>query len=106
MPKPLKTFWSLAAFEACKSELDDTQSYVLSGVGELATKMDGWFFHSFPAPAGCVLRCDAYPETDVWRVYVRIAEYVGEPIAQPVAINSPENERFAEFWELQKHLPR
>ena len=38
--------------------------------------------------------------------HVRTAEYHGEPIAQPIAIQTPENEKFAKFWELQKHLRR
>jgi len=97
MVKPLQIFWSLAAFEACKPELDSVQSFALAGVGDLAAKMDGWFFHSFVTPNNCLLRCDAYPEPDAWRVYVRTAELVGEPIKMPVAINSPENEKFAEF---------
>jgi hypothetical protein len=105
MTKPLLTFWSLAAFEACKADLDNTQSFVLSGVGELAAKMDGWFFHSFVAPNDQLLRCDAHPEPDAWRVYVRTAYLDGEPVKYPEAIKSAENERFAEFWELQKHLP-
>lgn len=104
--KPLQAFWSIAAFEACKADLDNAQSFVLSGVGELAAKMDGWFFHTFWTDHDQLIRCDAYPEPDCWKVYVRTAHLVGEPTKFPEAIQTPENEKFAEFWELQKYLPR
>jgi hypothetical protein len=68
--------------------------------------MDGWFFHTFTAPSGCLLRCDAHPEAECWRVYVRTAELAGEPVKYPEAIKSHANEQFAEFWEIQKQLPK
>ena len=106
MAKPLTIFWSMATFQACANELDATQSYVLAGIGDLAAKMNGWFFHTFTAPSGSLLRCDAHPEEDRWRVYVRTAELAGEPIKHPEAIKSPANEKFAEFWEIQKNFSR
>jgi hypothetical protein len=106
MAKPLVVSWSMAAFQACTNDLDTTQSYVLAGVGDLATKMNGWFFHTFTAPSGCLLRCDAHPEEDCWRVYIRIAELTSEPNKYPETIKSPENEKFAEFWEIQKNFSR
>jgi len=103
MYKPLQIFWSLAVFEACKAELDSTQALILAEVGELASKLDGWFFHVITSPSGVLLRCDGEPETDAWRVHVRLAEYAGN---YPDTIKTPANEKYAEFWELQKYVPR
>jgi len=99
--KPLVTSWSLAAFEKCSLQLDETQKLVLKGVGDIAAKMDGWFFHTFVAPSGALLRCDAHPEKENWRVYVRLAEYTGGSPKYPEILKVPENEKFADFWEIK-----
>ncbi len=104
MAKPLITLWSMAAFEACANELDQTQKMVLTGVGELAAKMDGWFFHTFTSPAGHLMRCDAQLGPDDWQVHVRLAHLVGEPPNYPEAINIPANEKFADFREIKRNL--
>jgi len=101
MTKPLITLWSIAAFEKCSEQFDETQKLVLQGVGDLAEKMDGWFFHTFTGPTGQVLRCDAHPESDVWRVFIRLAEYVGEKPLYPEILKIPANEKFADFWEIK-----
>jgi hypothetical protein len=101
MAKPLLTLWSMAAFEKCSLRFDETQRLVLKGVGELAEKMDGWFFHTFVAPTGDLLRCDAHPEEKTWRVYVRLAEYTGDEPKYPELLKSPSNEKFADFWEIK-----
>lgn len=91
----------MAAFEKCASKLDESQKLVLEGVGSLAEKMNGWFFHTFTAPTGILLRCDAHPEDEAWRVFVRLAEYSGESPKYPEVLKIPSNEKFADFWEIK-----
>jgi hypothetical protein len=101
MSKPLVTRWSFLAFQECADHLDETQQLVLHGVGELAAAMNGWFFHTFTAPGGALIRCDAYPESDSWKVLVRLAQREG---AYPEIVADAQNEQFADFWEIKSNF--
>jgi hypothetical protein len=94
----------MAAFEACSARLDETQSLVLQGVGDLAEKMNGWFFHTFTAPSGVLLRCDATPADGSWHVSVSLAEYTDDVPRYPELVRTPQNEKFADFWEIKSAL--
>lgn len=99
--KPLVTLWSQAAFEACASEIDTAQKLVLKEVGDLTACLDqddGWFFHVITTPNGQILRCDAEPGPTGCRVHVRLAEYDG---SYPKPLETPANEKFADFWEIK-----
>lgn len=113
--KPLKTFWSKAAYEFAGDEFAQLQLTLVNDVDEIVQKAAGWFVHSVTRDGeetAAVLLCRGEEDEDSWTVLVQLGELreieprpgeeplqdvVGHKLSIPMPIESEDNEVFAEI---------
>lgn len=114
-PKPLKTYWSKAAYDFAGDAIAQTQQRLLVEAGEIAQKAAGWFLHVVQRDgegSDQLLLCRGQEEEETWIVLVQLGEMReiepdpgGEPLAEimglkprmPRVLEGEDNERFAEI---------
>jgi hypothetical protein len=115
-PKPLVTFWSKAAIDEAGDSLMHIQRTVRLECGEIAGEAREWFLHIVRPEGGAAYLCNGRNEGPAWHVSIQLAEFEsmdplpedhpdperrGQVLKMPRAVETPENDIFAEIGYLE-----